>query len=176
MSFHILLNDIMKAYGVSNVKLAEEVGVSESAVKKWRKGTASPTLDNVDKIADFFQVSIDELSGNSRTSKDVRIPVIGTIRAGYPVESFDAPEGYVSMPTGTKVPGNLFALKVAGDSMLPLVMEGDVIILDKNTEKANGKICAVTVDDESTLKRVKIDSTGVTLVPTNPLYKELSFY
>ena len=69
--------------------------------------------------------------------------------------------------------GNLFALKVVGDSMMPVVMEGDIIICDKNVSAADNKICAVTIDGESTLKRVKIDSAGVTLLPTNPLYKEI---
>lgn len=144
---------------------------------RWLDGS-KPSYDKLAKVAQFYNQPIEIFSitnndGSEYTKGD--IPIVGRIQAGYPVEAFENAEGYVSLPTGMKYSADLFALRVAGDSMLPLVMDGDVIILNRNVEQVNGKICAVTVDGESTLKRVKKDSTGVTLIPTNPMYPELHY-
>ena len=184
MSFADLLTDLMKSHKVTNAGLADIVGVSENSVKKWKKGSV-PAYDKVAKIAEYFEVPIeyfyqDIAKKNYGTINKIldhgsSIPIVGRIQAGYPVESFDDIEGYVSIPTGLQYSDDLFALRVVGDSMMPLVMDGDIIICNRNIQNVNNKICAVTFDNESTLKRVRIDSSGVTLIPTNPMYKEIHF-
>lgn len=189
MEFSERLSRLISDNETSISELSRAVGVSRQSVMRWLNGS-KPSYDKLEKVADFFGKPIDYFSTvpTDTSDKFVKkylevvkgqivgnvVPVVGSIQAGYPVESFENPEGYVSCPVG-KNPDNLFALKVVGDSMLPLVMEGDVIILNKITDKVNGKICAVTIDNESTLKRVKTDSTGVTLIPTNPMYPELHY-
>ena len=184
MSFADLLTDLMKSHKVTNAGLADIVGVSENSVKKWKKGSV-PAYDKVAKIAEYFEVPIeyfyqDIAKKNYGTINKIfnhgsNIPIVGRIQAGYPVESFDDIEGYVSVPTGVTYSEDLFALTVVGDSMMPLVMDGDIIICNKNVQNVNNKICAVTVDGESTLKRIRVDSSGVTLIPTNPMYNEIRF-
>ena len=177
MSFSSLLSSLMKKYNTTDGELAEYVGVSRQAIAKWRNGS-KPSFDKVMKVADYFDVKIDEFGlsiPESETTEKKVIPIVGNIQAGYPVESFEVVDEYVSLPTGVKYTKNLFALRVVGDSMMPLVMEGDIIICDRNTEYANGRICAVTVDGESTLKRIKADASGITLSPTNPMYKDIHF-
>lgn len=184
MSFADLLTDLMKSHKVTNAGLADIVGVSENSVKKWKKGSV-PAYDKVAKIAEYFEVPIeyfyqDIAKKNYGTINKIldhgsSIPIVGRIQAGYPVESFDDIEGYVSIPTGLQYSDDLFALRVVGDSMMPLVMDGDIIICNKNVQNVNNKICAVTVDGESTLKRIRMDSSGVTLIPTNPMYNEIRF-
>lgn len=182
MSFADLLTDLMKSHKVTNAGLADIVGVSENSVKKWKKGSV-PAYDKVAKIAEYFEVPIeyfyqDIAKKNYGTINKIlnhgsSIPIVGRIQAGYPVESFDDIEGYVSTPTGVTYSDDLFALTVVGDSMMPLVMDGDIIICNRNVQNINNKICAVTVDGESTLKRVRLDNSGVTLIPTNPMYNEI---
>lgn len=181
------LSYLMEVNGTSISELARYVGVSRQSVMGWLNGS-KPSYDKLAKVAEFFDQPIEYFSVKpvgsdlmqkyldavSKQFSGKMVPIVGSIQAGYPVESFENPEGYVSCPVG-KNPDNLFALKVKGDSMLPLVMEGDIIVLNKITDQVNGKICAVTIDNESTLKRVKTDSTGVTLIPTNPMYPELHY-
>jgi len=177
MGFSSLLSSLMKKYNTTDGELAEYVGVSRQAIYRWRNGS-KPSFDKMLKVADFFDIKIDEfgvsIPDNKATEKQL-IPIVGNIQAGYPVESFEVVDEYVSLPTGVTFSKNLFALRVVGDSMMPLVMEGDIIICDRNTEYANGRICAVTVDGESTLKRVKADTSGITLSPTNPMYREIHY-
>ena len=182
MGFAERLSQLMEERNVSISELARAVGVSRQSVMRWLNDT-SPSYDKVSKLAEYFGVSleyfyqdvinpeyIDTILEKSKRAR-LGVPIVGSIRAGYPVESFDMPDGYVKIEHPNLM--NLFALRVVGDSMMPLVMEGDIIICDKNTQNINNKICAVTFDNESTLKRVRIDSTGVTLIPTNPMYNEI---
>ena len=146
-------------------------------VSEWKRGRMFNYLDYLVEIADEYQTTTDWLLGrvDDDTPDFKYVFIIGSIRAGYPVESFENNFDYVKIPTEVSPNGQLYALKVIGDSMMPIVIDGDTIILDKNKDKVNGKICAVTIDNESTLKRVKMDSTGITLIPTNPMYPEMHY-
>lgn len=186
MGFSSRLSQLMQENNLSDRALAESIGVSRQAVAKWRNGSV-PAYDKVSKLAEYFGVPLQyfyqditnpeyirNVIEEGRSHIDcVRIPIAGSIRAGYPIESFEDYQGYVvgDYPSNE----NLFALNVVGDSMMPLVMDGDIIVCNKKADHVNGKICAVTIDNESTLKRVKTDSTGVTLIPTNPMYPELHY-
>ena len=175
MNFSGILSSLMEESGTTDKELADAVGVSRAAVAKWRKGT-KPSVEKMIKVASFFDMKLEDFGIPSQyDSPETFVPILGRIQAGYPVETFPDPEGFVNYPVGTRRDNDLIAMKVVGDSMLPLVMEGDIIILDTGTDRYDGKICAVVVDNEATLKRVRIDSTGVTLIPTNPMYKEMHY-
>ena len=156
----------------------DELGFKRNTVTEWKRGV-STFMDKLPEIADALGTSTDYLLGRENASlvpEITYVPLVGRIQAGYPVESFASPKKYIKVPIEiAQNDDDYFALTVVGDSMMPLVMEGDVIILHKNTDQYNNEICAVTVDGESTLKRVRIDSAGVTLIPTNPIYKEIHF-
>ena len=171
MKFSEQLSYLMKTNGTTITELSKFVGVSRQSVMRWLDGSM-PAADKMARISKFYSVRFDGLA-DDQDDADYRVPIIGSIRAGYPIESFPDHQGYVN--SNFRNNGDLFALKVVGDSMMPLVMDGDIIICNRNTANANGKICAVTIDGESTLKRMKADSTGVTLVPTNPLYPEMRY-
>lgn len=173
MLFAERLSLLMEKNDTSISELARAIGVSRQAIMGWKDG-AKPSIDNVLKTAEYFGVD-PEIFGISNPYKTIttkRIPIIGSIQAGYPVQSFEVSQGYVTTDLQSE---SLYALRVIGDSMMPIVMEGDIIICDKSHSNPNGKICVVTVDGESTLKKVKRDSTGITLVPTNPMYRELHY-
>lgn len=174
MEFSGNLSHLMEINSTSVSELARFVGVSRQAVLGWKNGSI-PTKDKIMKIAEYYNKSIGYFGfEEDEDIHDGEIPVVGSIQAGYPVESFGDASEYIR-PSFGWITNDMFALRVIGDSMLPLVMDGDIIILDKNTERANGKICAVTVDNESTLKKVKKDSKGITLIPINPMFRELHY-
>jgi len=58
-----------KQAGLSQEKMAEKVGVSRQAITKWENGTGTPDIVNLMAIADFFQISIDELLSNEKSEK-----------------------------------------------------------------------------------------------------------
>ena len=58
---------------LTQVRLAELVGVDPRAYNRWERGTIAPHLDTLVRIADVLQVSLDELVGRKRVSTEVRI-------------------------------------------------------------------------------------------------------
>ena len=82
MSFDNVLNDLMKENGDSNVGLGKAIGVSDMAVLRWRKGEASPSLDNAINIAKYYGISLDKLSGASNeleSTKFFQLPILGFV-------------------------------------------------------------------------------------------------
>ena len=69
-----MLNDeirrLRKASGLNQVSFADKMGVSQSTVASWENGTRRPDLDALCKIADLFNVSLDELLGRKQPSPD----------------------------------------------------------------------------------------------------------
>ena len=69
-----MLNDeirrLRKASGLNQVSFADKMGVSQSTVASWENGTRRPDLDALCRIADLFNVSLDELLGRKHPSPD----------------------------------------------------------------------------------------------------------
>jgi len=167
-----LIEDNEESYSSFEMKF----DLKKGTVSEWKRGKMFNYMDYLVEIADEYNVTTDWLLGRDPDDSDnfALIPIEGRIQAGYPIQSFGKTEQYIKIPLDAKPSGELFALEVVGDSMMPIVMDGDLIVLRKS-DVVNDKICAVTIDDESTLKRVRMDKKGVTLIPTNPMYKEMYF-
>lgn len=154
-------------------------GLKANTVPRWRNGTLNTFMNILPDIAREYGVTTDWLLGVERDviyPEMIEVKTVGSIQAGYPIESYPVIGESVQIPADLAPSGEVYALDVVGDSMFPLVINGDKIICEKTDDRrANGKICVVTVNGESTLKRVKIDSTGVTLFPINPMYQEIHY-
>ena len=103
--------------------------------------------------------------------KVYKVPVYGEIAGGVPLAEIIDVIDYEEVDEHTWNRGELFALRVKGQSMEPRICNGDVVILRKQNTFNDGDICAVRVDDEgATLKKVSSDNTGLYLIPTNESY------
>ena len=78
------LTNLMKENDISNVKLGKILGVSDTAVMKWKRGEAVPAVDKVMMIAEYFGVSLDELMGKPLHTEQasVALPLVGMVSAG----------------------------------------------------------------------------------------------
>ncbi|MBN1418268.1 MAG: repressor LexA [Planctomycetes bacterium] len=99
-----------------------------------------------------------EITGRSRGVRVLRglgIPVVGTIAAGAPIETWPEPSGELRLdPRLFESSGDVVALRVVGDSMVEAgILDGDYAIIRRQPEVEDGEIAAVTVDGEGTLKR-----------------------
>ena len=112
-----------------------------------------------------------EVPGSSPSS--YRIPVLGTIPAGIPLEAIEDIQDWEEIPaawgSGDR---QYFGLRVKGDSMYPRYLDGDTVILRKETTCESGDDCAVLVNGEgATIKQVIRKGDGsLELRPTNPAY------
>ena len=67
-------------------------------------------------------------------------------------------------------------MKIRGDSMAPIYLNGDVVIFIAQETCESGQDCAVIVNgNDATFKRVRLSSNGITLQPLNPTYEPIAF-
>ena len=166
-----------KAKGLTQVEVARAIGLTQNGYSYWENGKAKIDRDQLLKLANLFDVSVDYLLGNTTTtntgSKIVRIPVLGSIPAGIPLEAIEEIIDWEEIPESMCAGGKeYFALEVKGDSMWPDYLPGDVVIVRKTPCFESGDVCVVYVNGyDATLKQVKsLDDGSMTLVPRNQSY------
>ena len=101
-----------------------------------------------------------------------RIPVIGRVTAGQPILAFEEVTGYLCYNTDDN--GDYFALNVRGDSMINAgILDGDVVIVRRQSTARNGEIVIAMINGEATVKRLKQVGQQTWLMPENPLYQPI---
>lgn len=70
MEFSERLKTLRKEAGLTQVDVAEKLGISQPAYASWERGVKKPTQDNLVKIAQVLNVSVDYLVGNSDNTED----------------------------------------------------------------------------------------------------------
>ena len=112
-------------------------------------------------------------AGNSRgirlmgSTPSAQIPVLGKVTAGNPILAVEDIEDYIPYPT--RDADGLFALRVSGLSMRDAgILDGDIIIADKNLSCRSGDIVVGMIEDEATVKRLGFEGGVPVLYPENP--------
>lgn len=102
----------------------------------------------------------------------VSIPLLGSVKAGYDYLAQENWIGTVDVETSLVGDGkDFFALKVKGDSMAPVFLEEDIVIVKKQNDCENNEFAIVIINgDEGTLKKIKKTDNGIILQPLNPAY------
>lgn len=163
-------------------EMAELLCINRVSYTQYENDKRTPPPDTLKKIADIFNVSVDYLLGNTRheinqTSKYVRIPVLCRIVAGIPMDAVEEVIDWEEIPREMAATGEFFGLKVKGHSMEPRILEGDVVIVKRQADIESGKVAVVLINgNEATLKRVKKQENGITLIANNISVYEPHFY
>ncbi len=117
------------------------------------------------------------LSEEEKKKKGMLIPVLGTIAAGVPVEAVEDILGWEEISESMASQGDYFALRVKGQSMEPKFIEGDTVIVRKESCVESGRVAVVLVGcEDATLKQVNISPEGIALIGYNPMVYEPHFY
>ena len=96
-----------------------------------------------------------------------RLPLLGLIAAGYPLDVFEDSE-YINVPPQYLKPDN-YVLKVNGNSMIDdQIRDGDYVIIKQTKTARNGDTVVALINYEATLKRYYVGYEGVELHPQNP--------
>ena len=99
------------------------------------------------------------------------VPVVGRIAAGGPILAEQEVEAVFPLPRDLVGEGELFMLKVVGDSMVDAaICDGDWVVVRQQATAENGDIVAALLDDEATVKTLKRRDGHVWLMPHNPAY------
>lgn len=157
------------------------VGVSKATIQRYEKGaiTNIPS-DKIEKIAKALSTTPAFLMGwedKSNRLKGIRIPILGRVVAGIPLEAITDIEGYEEITPKMASLGEYFALKIKGHSMEPQILDGDIVICKCQSDVESGNIAIVLVNgDEATCKQIKKSPEGVTLIGFNPVVYPPHFY
>lgn len=187
-----LFKELRKAKGMTQKEVAAALGgITHATVSNWERGLNLPETPMAKKVAELYGVTVDELlSGkraepqievqyvpSDRSKRFIRIPVVGRIPAGIPIEAIEDVEDWEDFPISETIQGRqYFGLRVRGDSMEPEYRDGDVIIVQQQEECQSGEDCAVMVNgDDATFKRVRLHDNGLTLQPLNSRYEPRFF-
>ena len=101
----------------------------------------------------------------------VRLPVLGQVAAGLPIGADIGSEAFVVLDRVLFSPSPDYLLKVKGDSMRDEgIFEGDLIGVHRTREARSGQIVVARIDDEITVKLLKIGKDRIRLLPRNPDY------
>lgn len=172
------LNRYLVESGVSQRDLATYMGVAASTMNEWVKGRKIPRMNKIDKLCEFFHVTrTDLLDAHDNSHKAVKIPVVGRVVAGIPIEAITDVQGYEEIPSDMADTGRFFALRVKGDSMAPRISSGDVVIVRKQSDVESGDVAIVLVNgNEATIKQVKKGKDGIMLIGYNVAVYQPHFY
>ncbi len=112
----------------------------------------------------------------SSPSALVRIPVLGTVAAGYPIEALEDREE-IALPEEWLGKGRTYALRVRGDSMIEeQIRDGDTVVVEAREVARNGETVIALVDGDSvTVKQYFREGAKIRLQPANPDYPVLEF-
>jgi repressor LexA len=196
------LKKAMSDKQMKQVDLCNKTGIDKALISNYLSGKYKAKQDKLHKLAialdvsegwlmgydvdmdrEWFEekepseISIDNARYIETTTKTIKIPVLGKVPAGVPIEAIQDILGYEEIPASMLKSGNnYFALKIDGDSMYPDYKTGDIIIIKQQSDCNSGDDCVVMVNgDDATFKRVIKQEKSIILKPLNNNYEPYYF-
>ncbi|MFC2152766.1 transcriptional repressor LexA [Bacteroidota bacterium] len=101
------------------------------------------------------------------SEQTVKIPLLGTVACGIPILAEENIEAMIAVSTKlAKPPDKYFLLQAKGDSMNEKgINDGDLVLVKQQNSAENGDIVVALIDDEATIKELRINDDNVLLLP-----------
>lgn len=183
---HMSMNDFAKSSGLSKAYISQ----IENNLNPRTGEPPVPSINSIEKAANGMFMTFDELFSQldpttkvttssekvKMAKKAIRIPVLGNVAAGIPIEAIEDIIDYEEISEELAHTGEFFALKIKGDSMSPRICDGDVVIVRKQNDAESGDVVIAMVNgDNATCKRLAKYPSGIRLIPLNQAYEPLFF-
>lgn len=184
------IKDILKnrrtELGLTQLDVANAVGVSEATVSRWESGDiANMKRSRIASLASVLKMSPSIIMGwneehEAHMPSNIipmpamrKVPLVGSIACGTPILAEENLDGAVEAPDHVRAD---FALRCKGDSMINArIFDGDIVYIRQQESVEHGEIAAVLIGDEATLKRVYIYDDCISLEAENPQYKPMVY-
>lgn len=166
---------VRHGYSPSTREIGEAVGLrSTSAVSKHlvaledkgflrRSASMSRPID--------VRMFLNDSATRECSDDSVAVPVVGDIAAGTPIMAEEHHDDQLTLPRELTGRGNVFGLRVRGDSMIDAaICDGDIVVIRQQQEAHSGQIVAAMIDGEATVKVYRRRNGHVYLEPRNPEY------
>lgn len=172
--------------------VCRDLDIPYTTFAEWYNGNIYPRIDKIQMLANYFDIKKSDLVedkdklynqlkniGTMYVSNTdmVKIPVLGVVKAGYDYLAQENWIGTIDVEKNIVNDGSeYFALKVVGDSMSPVLIQDDIVVIKKQNDFENGDIVVAIVNgNEATIKKGKKTDSSITLQPLNPSYDPLVF-
>lgn len=161
-------------------QMSQEIGIGRGTINNYEVGRTEPNIANLEKLSNYFGVSIDKLLGIKDEETEIQpidswknIPIIGNIACGSPILANENIDGFQAIPSNLVPQDNVFGLKCKGDSMEPTIKNGALVIIHQQPTIEDNEIAVVLINDSATLKRVKHVDNTILLLPDNQKYSPI---
>ena len=189
----IRLHECRSAEKETLADVAQLTGVNRTTVLRWERGeTSRIRRSTLEQLARHYDVSLAWLLGETDDRRSyerwyrenaiprettVIIPVLGAVRAGVGGVVFEEQIGTESVDADAIADGeSYFYLRVTGDSMAPVICEGDYVLVRRQDSVDSGNFAIAIVDnEEARVKRVIYHEDGIELQSVNPYYPPRRF-
>ena len=144
----------------------EVIAPDDAKDRRGRRGGGS--------VAPAVEAVADETGAGDAAPTASYVPVVGRIAAGGPILAEQVVEDVFPLPKQIVGEGDLFLLKVVGDSMVDAaICDGDWVVIRQQPTAVNGDIVAAMLDGEATVKTFKRRGGKVWLMPHNAAYEPI---
>ncbi len=178
---------LRKEHNLTQEELGAKIGVQKAAIQKYEKGTVKNIKrDSLLKLSQIlnttpeYLLGWDDIPSNLEIPNDaefVKIPVVGKVAAGISCFADNNILDYELVNKNDVRGGEQYAfLRVIGDSMYPVFMEGDLVLVRCQTSVDSGSYAVVTIDGEDgVIKKVVYGKDFIELQSINPMYPPRRF-
>lgn len=194
------LKELRKEKGMTQEELSKIFNTGKASISHYESNRRLPDPNTIEKYAEYFNVTVDYLLGRTDTKNNkpidlfpsfkfnensstlkilneinkehmVRLPIVGTVKAGLGGVAFEDYLGY-EYAYGININEAIyFYLKVKGDSMEPRINEGDLALVRKQDDVENGELAVVVVNGyEGVIKKVVKKENCIELHSFNMYY------
>ena len=180
------LRQLRKEHHMTQEQLGEIIGVQKAAIQKYEKGTVQNIKRaSLLKLAKALETTPEYILGweapenivSAGNVKMIQVPIIGKVAAGISCFAQSDIVGYENIPENDISPDDQYAfLQVKGDSMYPVFMEGDLVLIRAQSSVDSGSYAVVTIDNEDgVVKKVVYGNDFIELQSINPMYPPRRF-
>ena len=178
---------LRKEHNLTQEELGAKIGVQKAAIQKYEKGTVKNIKrDSLLKLAQILGTTPEYLLGWDETpsniepindSEFVMIPIIGKVAAGISCFAENNIVDYEPVLKSNVRDGEQYSfLRVVGDSMYPVFMDGDLVLVRCQSSVDSGSYAVVTIDGEDgVIKKVVYGKDFIELQSINPMYPPRRF-
>ena len=182
------IQQAMDIRGLKQTDLVERTKISKGSLSSYVSGRYAPKQNNIYLLAKALNVNVEWLmgadipmtyfkeAGSSEHNSAVRIPVLGRVAAGIPINAIEETIDWEEIPAEMAGSDEYFGLRIKGDSMSPRIMDGDTVIVRRQDDADTGDIVIAIVNgNDGVCKRLRKTDSGIMLISLNPAYDPMVF-
>ncbi len=170
------IKQMRKRLGISAQILAERIGVSKATLYRYESGDIEKipmhVLEKIAAVLDCNILSFTEKEVEESPSDIIFLPIVGRVSAGVGSLAEQYIEGYESTARSSITEGTEYIyLRVTGDSMYPIFIEGDLVLVQCQPSVDSGNYAVVVIDDcDGVIKKIVYSDNFIELHSINPMY------